>query len=241
MFVLIATRSGELIHFQQNGGEVGVQNDVGQAAQRQKLFTGLAVVLGLVTAFQAAALQLYFLVSGIMGGITGWMLRQNGFRRMIGIRTLPSKKSNELYAKVAQGELKLNDIKGPDGRIRYQPPTPIRKAPANRRQISGINIKPGVIIPAHLQAEAPKVDRTRPDRDVDFEEGAAGKPMMEKLDYYRRNYRLSYVWRRFNDSAEAWTRKMGYGGKKMTAEEAKRKRKAEEYEIERRRRFENRS
>lgn len=218
-----------------------MQNDVGQAAQRQKMFTGLAVVLGLVTAFQASALQLYFLVSGVMGGITGWLLRQNGFRRFIGIRPLPSKKSHEVYAEVAQGKLKLDDIKGNDGRIRYQPPTPIRKAPTNRRQISGINIKSGVTIPAHLKTEAPKIATSRPDRDVDYEEGAAGKPMMEKLDYYRRNYRLSYMWRRFGDSTEAWTRKMGYGGKKMSPEEAKRKRKAEDYEIERRRRFENRS
>ncbi|USP72860.1 Mitochondrial inner membrane protein OXA1 [Curvularia clavata] len=240
-FILPAATSAIMWTVFKTGGETGVQNDVGQAAQRQKLFGGLAIFLGLVTAFQASALQLYFLVSGVMGGITGWMLRQNGFRRMIGIRILPSKKSNELYTKVAQGELKLNDIKGPDGRIRYQPPTPIRKAPTNRRQISGINVKPGVAIPAHLQAEAPKIDRNRPDRDVDFEEGAAGKPLAEKLDYYRRNYRLSYMWRRFSDSTEEWTRKMGYGGKKMTAEEAKRKRKAEEYEIERRRRFENRS
>lgn len=241
MFVYVYGGGEQEANFAQTGGETGVQNDVGQAAQRQKLFTGLAVVLGVVTAFQAAALQLYFLVSGIMGGITGWMLRQNGFRRMIRIRPLPNKQSNEIYTKVAQGELKLNDIKGPDGRIRYQPPTPIRQAPANRRQLSGINIKPGVAIPAHLQAEAPKIDRTRPDRDVDFEEGTAGKSMTEKLDYYRRNYRLSYVWRRLSDSADAWSRKMGYGGKKMTAEEVKRKRKAEEYEIERRRRFENRS
>lgn len=194
-----------------------------------------------MTAFQASALQLYFLVNGVIGGITGWMLRQNGFRRMIGIHTLPSKKSTEVYTKVAKGELSLNDIKGPDGRIRYQAPTPIRKAPTNRRQISGINVKPGVAIPAHLQAEAPKIDRNRPDRDVDFEEGAAGKPLMEKLDYYRRNYRLSYMWRRFSDGTEESLRKMGYGGKKMSTEEAKRKRKAEEYEIERRRRFENRS
>lgn len=204
------------------------------------MFTGLSIFLGLVTAFQPSALQLYFLVSGIMGGFTGWLLRQNGFRRMIGIKTLPSPASTELYTKVAKGELKLKDIKGSDGRVRYQPPT--RTAvPNNRRQLSGINIKPGVALPAHLKPEAPKIKTEYPDRDVDYEEGAKGKPINEKLDYYRRNYRLSYIWRRMTNATDDGLRKVGFGDKKMSTEEAKRKKKAEDYEIERRRRFQNRA
>ncbi len=217
-----------------------MQADVGQAASRQKMFTGLAIFLGFVTAFQASALQLYFLMSSIMGGATGWLLRQNSFRRMIGIKTLPSKASNDLYTKVAKGELKLDQIKGPDGRVRYQPPTRTA-APKNRRQLSGINVRQGVALPAHLKAAAPKIDMERPDRDVDFDEGAKGKPISEKLDYYRRNYRLSYVWRRLSNGADDFMRSTGFGDKKMTTEEAKRKKKAEDYEIERRRRFQNRA
>lgn len=219
-----------------------MQQEVGQAAQRQKMFTGLAVFLGIVTAFQASGLQLYFLMSGVMGGITGWLLRQNGFRRMINIRTIPSKESNELYTRVAKGELKLNDIKSRDGKIRYQAPTPAPK-PTNRRNattLSGINIKAGTAIPAHLRPEAPVVDTDRPDRDIDFEEGAQGKPLSQKLDYYRRNYRLSYMFRRLKAGIEDMGRRAGYGGAKTSKEQERRKRRAEEYEIERRRRFENR-
>ncbi|CAN9131689.1 unnamed protein product [Alternaria alternata] len=222
------------------GGETGIQADVGQAAARQYMFTGLSVFLGFVTAFQPAGLQLYFLVSGVMGGLTGWLLRQNGFRSMIGIRKLPSKASTELYTKVAKGELKLKDIKGADGRVRYQPPTRTA-APNNRRQLSGINLKPGVALPAHLQVAAPKIDTEYPDRDVDYDEGIKGKPINEKLDYYRRNYRISYVWRRMTKATEAGMRKVGFGSKKMSTEEAKRKQKAEDYEYERRRRFQNRA
>jgi YidC/Oxa1 family membrane protein insertase len=204
------------------------------------MFTGLSVFLGLVTAFQPSALQLYFLTSGILGGFTGWLLRQNGFRRIIGIKPLPSPASTELYSKVTKGELKLKDIKGPDGRVRYQPPTRT-PAPSNRRQLSGINVKPGVELPAHLKPVAPKIDTEYPDRDVDFEEGTKGKALKEKLDYYRRNYRLSYVWRRMTNAADKGIRSVGFGEKKMSTEEARRKKKAEDYEIERRRRFQNRA
>ncbi|KAG9193396.1 hypothetical protein G6011_03431 [Alternaria panax] len=222
------------------GGETGIQGDAAQAAARQYMFTGLSVFLGFVTAWQPSALQLYFLVSGILGGITGWLLRQNGFRRLIGIKILPSKTSTELYTKVTKGELKLKDIKGPDGKVRYQPPT--RTAvPNNRRQLSGINIKPGVALPAHLKTVAPQMDTEYPDRDVDYAEGVKGKPINEKLDYYRRNYRLSYVWRRMTKTVEDASRKMGFGDKKISTEEARRKKKAEDYEIERRRRFQNRA
>jgi YidC/Oxa1 family membrane protein insertase len=239
-FVLPFATSAIMYTVFKTGGETGIQADVGKAAARQYMFTGLSIFLGLVTAFQPSALQLYFLVSGIMGGFTGWLLRQNGFRRMIGIKTLPSPASTELYTKVAKGELKLKDIKGSDGRVRYQPPT--RTAvPNNRRQLSGINVKPGVALPAHLKPEAPKINTEYPDRDVDYEEGAKGKPINEKLDYYRRNYRLSYIWRRMTNATDDGLRKVGFGDKKMSTEEAKRKKKAEDYEIERRRRFQNRA
>lgn len=209
---------------------------------RQKVFSGLAFVVGAVTAFQASALQLYFLTSAILGGITGYLLRQNGFRRAIGIRPIPSKESNEVYGKVVKGELKLSDIKTTDGKIRYQPPTRQVK-PITRRAattLAGINIKADAPIPAHLRVEAPKIDSQRPDRDTDFEEGAAGKPLKEKLDYYRRNYRLSFVWRRLTNSMEAMARRQGYGGPKLSPEQEKKKRMAEQYEFERKRRLENR-
>lgn len=205
--------------------------------------TGMAFFLGIVTAFQASALQLYFLVSGVLGGCTAYLLRQNGFRRFIRIRPLPSKESTELYTRVAKGELKLKDIKGPDGKVRYQAPS-VPKAPTNRRNattLADINIRPGTVIPLHLRPEAPKVDTIRNDRDVDFDEGAKGT-ILEKVNWYRRNYKPSFVYRRLTGSMETMARNSGYGGgKKLTEQQEKRKKRAEQYEIERRRRFENRS
>jgi len=206
------------------------------------MFTGLAIILGLVTAFQPSALQLYFLTSGVLGGITGYLLRQNRFRKMINITPLPTPESNELYTKIAKGEMRLADIKTRAGKMRYQAPTSAAKSP-NRRAattLSGIKLKADTPIPAHLRPDAPKVDTSVPTRDADFEEGVAGKSIGQKLDYYRRNYRLSFMYRRLKDRMDNFTRKAGYGGPKMSPEQEKRKRRAEEYEIERRRRFENR-
>jgi YidC/Oxa1 family membrane protein insertase len=206
--------------------------------------TGLALFLGLVTAFQASALQLYFLVSGILGAGTGWLLRQNGFRRFIRIRPLPNKASTELYSKVIKGELKLADIKGRDGKVRYQAPRSTTANPSsinhrNAATLAGIKIKGGTALPAHLKPEVPKIDKDRPDRDYDFEEGAKGT-MMEKLDYYRRNYRLAFIWRRMDKGMKNMIKSAGYGSKTGSDVQQKRKDRAERYEIERRRRFENR-
>jgi YidC/Oxa1 family membrane protein insertase len=203
----------------------------------------MAVFLGLVTAWQAAVIQIYFLCSGILGAGTGWLLRQNTFRSLIRIRPLPSPASNALYTKVVKGDLRLADIKGKDGKVRYQAPnkTPSKPTRRNATTLSGIKVKDTAAIPAHLKPEAPKIEPGRNDRDVDYEEGPKGT-MMEKLDYYRRNYRVSLVGKRMKHSMEDRLRNMGYGsGKKMTEQQARRKKRAEDYEIERRRRFENRS
>ncbi|EAT81701.2 hypothetical protein SNOG_11202 [Parastagonospora nodorum SN15] len=223
------------------GGETGVSAEAAgqQNAFRQSLMTGLAFFMGIVTSFQPAVLQLYFLTSGVLGAGTGYLLRQNWFRRLIHIRQLPSKQSAEIYSKVVKGEVSLSQIKGKDGKIRYQAPT----APTNRRSattLPGIKIREGLTVPAHLKVEEPvKVSSERQDRDEDFEAGAQGT-MLEKLSYYRRNYRLAYIYRRTQGSIERSLEKMGYGGIKTTEAQKKRKMRAEQYEIERRRRFENR-
>ncbi|KAA8618225.1 mitochondrial export translocase Oxa1 [Pyrenophora tritici-repentis] len=222
------------------GGETGLQT----ASKSQKtMMTVMAFFLGAVTAFQAAAIQIYFFTSALLGGMTGWLLRQNKFRRFIRIRPIPSKESLELYTPIVQGKMKLSNIKTTTGssRVRYQAPTPRSSSGTTRRSLSDIKIKADAPLPAHLKPEAKPINRERPDRDVDYEEGTKGLTIPEKLDYYRRNYRLSFIYRRMNSGADAWMSKMGYGGKKMTPELARKKKREEDYEIERRRRFENRS
>lgn len=200
--------------------------------------TFFSFFIGLVTAFQPAGLQLYFLASGILGAGTGWMLRQNAFRRFVRIRPLPDPRSDAMYDRVIKGELKLSDIKGQDGKVRYQAP----RAPANRRKVttlSGINVKSTTVIPAHLKPDEPKFNPENPDRDHDYEQGPQGS-LMNKLDYYRRNYRFSYVNKRLKAGMEGFLKKQGFDTK-TTAAQRRQKKRAEQQEIERRRRFENRS
>ena len=221
------------------GGETGVAVDAGMKAMRGKMMTGFACLIGLVTAFQPAGLQLYFLASGLLGAVTGWMLRQNGFRRFVNIRPLPNPKSDEMYAKVIKGDVKLSEIKGKDGKIRYQAP----RAPTNKRKVttlSGINVKSTTVIPAHLKPDEPAAyNPENPDRDHDYEQGPQGS-MMNRLDYYRRNYRLSYINKRMKTGMDNMMKKAGFDTKKSAAQRKQAKR-AEQQEIERRRRFENRS
>ncbi|KAF2851902.1 hypothetical protein T440DRAFT_467156 [Plenodomus tracheiphilus IPT5] len=248
-FILPVATTAIMYTVFKTGGETGITENAGAGAQRATIMSGMAIFIGVITAFQPAGLQLYFLVSGILGGITGWLLRQNGFRKLIGIRPIPTPESVALFSRVARGEIKLDQIKTPDGKIRYQAPntqTPLKnknnKRNVSTTVISGIRVKPGTPVPAHLRpapVDKPDADGP-PSRDYDFEQGAAGKPLKEKLDYYRRNYRLSFVARRMAMGFEKSMRSMGLGGKKIDVEAEKKKRKAQEWEVERRRRFENR-
>lgn len=202
----------------------------------------MAFFIGAVTAFQASGLQLYFLCSSLIGAGTAYLLRQNGFRRFIRITPMPTKESAEVFSKVVRGELKLKDIKGPDGKIRYQPPTRPKSAFGTTRKnatlAGGLNVKGD--LPLHLRAAAPKIDKEYPDRDADFDEGPKGG-LTDKLDYYRRNYKMSYVKRRMAEGMRGLMQKAGYDvGNNLDREAEKKKRKAEVYEAERRRRFENR-
>lgn len=89
-----------------------------------------------------------------------------------------------------------------------------------------------------MQAETPQIEE-RGDRDADFEQGAQGT-FTQKLDYYKRNYRLSVMLKRTRIGIEDQLRKLGYGGAKKSQEQARKRKKVEELEVERRRRFENR-
>ncbi|PSN75414.1 hypothetical protein BS50DRAFT_628606 [Corynespora cassiicola Philippines] len=221
------------------GGDTGVANDAPTASARKGLMYGMPAFMTVITAFQPAGLQLYFVISSMLGAASGQLLRQPAVRKLVGIHPLPTKESNELFDKVARGELKLGDIQAPDGTIRYQAPTPTTlgakktSAPKGAIQNRGINIKAGTVVPAHLRQPEPAINKDMPDRDVDYEKGMPkGFNPLKQMDWLARNYQPKYVWRRMTSSTKT---NLIEDDKKEKA-----RKRAEDYAVERRRRFENR-
>lgn len=110
------------------------------------------VLMTAMTSWQPAGVQLYFFVTGITGAITATMLRQPSIRKLLRIRPTPTAESQKLYSKVVAGDIELSKLKGADGKVRYQAPT--ASAPRTRTLTSGINIKSGTKLPAHMTGAA---------------------------------------------------------------------------------------
>lgn len=172
----------------------------------------LPTIMTLMTSFQPAGIQLYFLVNSITGGITGQALRTPSIRRLLGIRPIPSPDSQKLYSKVVSGEVNLNQVKGVDGKIRYEAPRSQQRSTVSK---SGIKVKNGVL-PPHLKvAGIPEVKETE-----------APKSTSEQI---RSMYAASSTWwRKFQDPRDPEVRK------KQDAKE-KQKRALAKYEEERKR------
>lgn len=252
-YLLPLATSGLMYTVLKLGGEAGINNDA--LTSRKWVIPAMSGFFGIVSAFQPAGVQLYFLTSTAIGGLTGWLLRRNGFRRLVRIRPIPTPESHELFSKVVKGDLKLSQIKSPTGQISYQAPKALasakktiagkpRTSSLSTGSIAGLKIKAGTPVPAHLGGTGSviKVDESDEprSRDPDFEQGMSGKTAGEKLDWVTRNYRPSYVVRRMAQGFEGLMRSLGLGGKKVNAGAEKRKRRAMALEAERRRRFEER-
>jgi len=113
------------------GGETGVGNEGTVSSMQKQLQIIMPMVMTFITTFQPAAIQLYFLVSAMLGGITAYSLRQPAVRRLLKIRPLPTPESHALYSKVVRGETKLSTLRGANTKVRYQAPTPINQPSAS--------------------------------------------------------------------------------------------------------------
>jgi len=230
-----------------------MNTEMQQAGWQKQMQVAMPIVMTVVTSFQPAALQLYFVFSAMLGGLTSQLLRTPAIRRVLGLRLLPSKESNALYSKVVKGDIKMSELRGPDGKIRYQAPNASKPSSTSSKTTPSVasstvsavsstprlNIKPGTQLPAHMRPAAPaKVPQNYADRDLDYEQGMKALPLREKLDWVQRNYKMVYVWRRFkrwtNQDSRSWTVMMEEDRRKKAQEAAKR------YEVERRRRLEGR-
>ncbi|KAF2685351.1 hypothetical protein K458DRAFT_301278 [Lentithecium fluviatile CBS 122367] len=254
LFILPVIAGGTMYTIMKMGGETGMNSEVQQTNLQKQLIICMPIVFAGVTCYQPAALQLYFVTSAVLGGITARLLRAQAVRSILGIRQLPTPESQALYTKIAQGEIKHNTLRGADGKIRYQAPstaktssTPSKKTLFTRTASSSssptpsgmnINIKAGTKLPPHMRAPAPaKVPQSFADRDHDFDLGAPSG-VSAKWDWYKRNYRPRFVWRRVKRvllrDQRSPTVMMEEARKRKAADAAKR------YELERQRRMQGR-
>ncbi|KAF2871226.1 60Kd inner membrane protein-domain-containing protein [Massariosphaeria phaeospora] len=225
------------------GGETGLQNENTQADARKTLQVVFPVIMMAITFYQPAALQIYFLTTTCLGVCTGYLLRQAWFRRVFRLHALPTPESNALFSKVVSGEIKLDAITGEDGKVTYQVPTQgraakVRGSDEEAIKARGITLKTGAVVPAHMRKPRPVIDSQYPDRDVDFDDGAP-KGLGEKVNWVWRNYKPSLVARRVVKSAYAILGRSN----KADPDELRRvraKQKAKDYEVQRKRRFEQR-
>ena len=142
----------------QRGGETGLQDQTAQTSMQKFAMYVFPTLMVAVTAWQPAGVQLYFFVTGLTGAITATLLRNNSFRKLIRIRPTPSAASQEFYSKVIAGEVELSKVKGTDGRVRYQAP----KAPRTKPLASGLNLKSGARVPAHMAFAKEEVAPEKP-------------------------------------------------------------------------------
>lgn len=219
-----------------------MSTEASMSSLQKQMQIGMPIVMTLVTTWQPAAVQVYFLISASLGGITAYCLKQPGFRRLVRIRPLPTPESHKLYSKVVKGEVELSAIRGADGKIRYQAPNAARtttsssgSGPASTAR--GINLKAGTALPPHMRKAAPKVDKEYQDRDVDYEEGMPKEGGVgKKWDWIKRNYRPGFIAKRLSGIMDSRDPSV----KAAQDKKEKAKQRARAYELERKRRLENR-
>lgn len=191
-----------------------------------------------IAVFQPGALQLYLFSSVVLSGITATILRNPGFRRWRNMCPLPTPASQELWTKVAKGEVPLSAVMDKKGtmipatemKAKYLAPTP--KATSLLRE----DIRLVGKLPAHLQAQqAPKIPEGLRDRDEDYDNPPNG--FMNKLDWFGRNYKPTYTYRRMRNFVAETTGRNQVIKSVSDSKKEIAKRKAEEYELRRRQRF----
>ena len=124
------------------------------------------VLMTVMTGFQPAAVQLYFVTTGMTGFVTATLLRKPTVREYLGIRSLPTPESQKLYSKVVSGEVELSKIKGADGRIRYQAPSSpasasVASAARPNTLVHGLHVKSRASVPPHMGVAAIHADKAK--------------------------------------------------------------------------------
>ncbi|KAF1967265.1 hypothetical protein BU23DRAFT_516560 [Bimuria novae-zelandiae CBS 107.79] len=159
-YILPLATGGILYMTLKKGGETGLQDQTAQTSMQKNVIMIFPAMMTMMTSWQPAAVQLYFLTTGMTGYVTARLLKMESVRRFLRIRLLPSPESNKLYSKILAGDVELSQVKDTHGKMRYQKPN--APAPKTRTFASSVNLKSGARLPAHLKVPEPEVKAEAP-------------------------------------------------------------------------------
>ncbi|KAF2651868.1 hypothetical protein K491DRAFT_606077 [Lophiostoma macrostomum CBS 122681] len=219
-YYLVPAIGGGLMYLTMRlGGETGTADQTMARGTATALQVGMPIMMVVVMANQPAGVALYVLVSSTTSMFTATLLRNPNFRASTGMTPLPSRAAQEVWTKVARGEINLHDVVDDKGNIIYKPqpayqaPTRVTpKSPKKPKTLThrGLNIKNNTTaLPSHLDAK-PKRQKVAPidpatrDRDDDFEYGLPSG-IGKKIDWFGRNYSPTYMFRRLRNWATSQT------------------------------------
>jgi YidC/Oxa1 family membrane protein insertase len=161
---------------------------------------------------------------------------------MMKLTPLPTKEAQKLWAMVAENELPIEKLMKRDGtflpvtdelKMKYLAPAEAAKKTTIREDII---LKDPKHIPAHLRGAQPaKIPEALRDRDDDYDNPPSG--FIKKLDWFRRNYKPSYMIKRSKNWMAQTSGSQTVANSLLDSKKAIAKRKAEEYELRRRQRL----
>lgn len=205
---------------------------------------GLPLFLVVVTTWQPAGLQMYFLTSTILGLVTGRLLRVPALREKFGIAPIPNKESEAFWTKVAKGEIPLkslpkdannNVVMPKEHAVTYQAPSTASSKKSTLRLKSGA----AMAHPSHSSSTGTGTGtgtgkKTDIELDLDFQQGPPSD-VKGKLKWIGRNYRPGRMVNRLMRMGE----KSGLVDSSKYTNDPKevQKRKDEEYELRRKERL----
>lgn len=219
-------------------------------SMQKKMMLVMPFLMMGISSFQPAAIQLYFVCTTTLGGITSRLLRQPAVRRVLGLRLLPTKESQAFYSKVIKGEASLKDARLKAAKLHYKAPnrplSPTLSTSSKKSHSASastlaeiIAIKPGTKLPAHLRpATAAKAPQEYADRDTDYDVNFWKLSFAQKRDWIRRNFRPIFLWNRFWNFFDL--DKRDWRVKQAEHKKQKAKEAAEEYEEARKKRLQGR-
>ena len=230
----------------------------------KKVQTALPFTMAFFTSLQPAAVQIYFLTSTFLSGLTAYILKQPSVRKFLKLTPLPSPESNELYGRAVKGEISLEALKTARSAIRYEAPTAVSRSspPASsssspkqasskpqayttQNSSGGVGtFKAGFQLPAHISPSSSFAGQTQAkwtEKDLNKSESDAdGKPLTwgQKLLKVCEKVGLVAIWLWIKGKLEIDKRYESV--KERDLREDKRRQALKRYDEQRKRRLEGR-